>query len=66
MTFIALLFSVFGLTRMNLTGNLSDDFNKRDALYKDLKYFENKYKGVLPLEILVDTKKKMDCLSHII
>ena len=57
-TFIALLFSVFGLTRMNLTGNLSDDFNKRDALYKDLKYFENKYKGVLPLEILVDTKKK--------
>ena len=43
---------------MNLTGNLSDDFNKRDALYKDLKYFENKYKGVLPLEILVDTKKK--------
>jgi predicted RND superfamily exporter protein len=57
-TFIALLFSIFGLTRMNLTGNLSDDFNKRDALYKDLKYFENKYKGVLPLEILVDTKKK--------
>jgi predicted RND superfamily exporter protein len=57
-TFIALLFSIFGLTRINLTGNLSDDFNKRDVLYKDLKYFENKYKGVLPLEILVDTKKK--------
>ena len=57
-TFIALLFSIFGLSKMNLTGNLSDDFNKRDALYKDLKYFENKYKGVLPLEILVDTKKK--------
>jgi predicted RND superfamily exporter protein len=57
-TLIALLFSIFGLSKMNLTGNLSDDFNKRDALYKDLKYFENKYKGVLPLEILVDTKKK--------
>ena len=57
-TIIALLFSIFGLSKMNLTGNLSDDFNKRDALYKDLKYFENKYKGVLPLEILVDTKKK--------
>ena len=57
-TLVALLFSIFGLSKMNLTGNLSDDFNKRDALYKDLKYFENKYKGVLPLEILVDTKKK--------
>jgi predicted RND superfamily exporter protein len=57
-TLIALLLSIFGLSKMNLTGNLSDDFNKRDTLYKDLKYFENKYKGVLPLEILVDTKKK--------
>ena len=57
-TFIAILLSIVGLNKMNLTGNLSDDFNKRDALYKDLKYFENKYKGVLPLEILVDTKKK--------
>jgi hypothetical protein len=57
-TILVVLFSVLGLTKINLTGNLSDDFNKRDVLYKDLQYFENKYGGVLPLEILINTNKK--------
>ncbi|MDG2138958.1 MAG: MMPL family transporter [Flavobacteriales bacterium] len=57
-TILTVVLSLFGLTKVNLTGNLSDDFNKRDVLYKDLKYFENKYGGVLPLEILINTNKK--------
>ena len=57
-TAIIVLISFYGLTKMNLTGNLSEDFNKKDILYKDLKFFERNYGGVLPLEILVNTNKK--------
>jgi hypothetical protein len=57
-TLLAVIIGSIGLTQITRTGNLSDDFNKKDILYKDLKFFENKYGGVLPLEILVNTKKK--------
>lgn len=57
-TVIILLISFYGLTKMNFTGNLSEDFNKKGELYKDLKFFEDNYGGVLPLEILVNTNKK--------
>ena len=57
-TFLLVLISFYGLTKMNFTGNLSEDFNKKDVLYKDLKFFEKNYGGVLPLEILVNTNKK--------
>ncbi len=57
-TVLLVLISFYGLTKMNFTGNLSEDFNKKDVLYKDLKFFEKNYGGVLPLEILVNTKKK--------
>tara|TARA_B100000614_G_scaffold54754_1_gene47428 strand:- start:204 stop:2510 length:2307 start_codon:yes stop_codon:yes gene_type:complete len=57
-TVLLVLISFYGLTKMNFTGNLSEDFNKKDILYKDLKFFEKNYGGVLPLEILVNTNKK--------
>ena len=57
-TISVIILGCIGLTQINRTGNLSDDFNKEDVLYNDLKFFENKYGGVLPLEILVNTKKR--------
>ena len=34
-------------------------FPKSDKIYTDLKFFEKNFKGVMPLEIIVDTKKKV-------
>ncbi len=39
-----------------------DDLPKSDKIYTDLKWFENSFGGVMPLEILVDTKKKKGIL----
>lgn len=36
---------------------------RKNRLYKDLQYFENRFNGVMPLEILIDTKKKQGALS---
>ncbi|MEP7144752.1 MAG: MMPL family transporter, partial [Ferruginibacter sp.] len=35
-----------------------DDLPKTDKIYTDLKFFEKNFKGVMPLEIIVDTKKR--------
>ena len=57
-TVVITILALFGLSQIKINGNLSDDFNKKQALYKDLKFFEKNYGGVMPLEILIDTKKK--------
>jgi predicted RND superfamily exporter protein len=50
--------SVIGIFKLKSVGYIVDDLPKTDKIYTDLKFFENNFKGVMPLEILVDTKKK--------
>ncbi|MCF8304473.1 MAG: MMPL family transporter [Bacteroidales bacterium] len=57
-TGILLIAGVFGVTRLKTTGNIVDDIPKKDRLYQDLVFFEKEFKGILPLEITIDTKKK--------
>jgi hypothetical protein len=44
--------------RLKTVGYIVDDLPKTDKIYTDLKFFESNFKGVMPLEIVVDTKKK--------
>lgn len=57
-TTLILLFSIAGITRLKSVGYIVDDLPHTDKIYTDLKFFEKNFKGVMPLEILVDTKKK--------
>jgi len=57
-TGLVILIGLIGLTRLKTTGNVVDDISKRDALYKDLSFLEEHFKGVMPLEVVVDTRKK--------
>ena len=50
--------SIAGVFRLQSVGYIVDDLPKTDKLYTDLKFFEKNFKGVMPLEILVDTKKR--------
>lgn len=50
--------SVVGIFRLKSVGYIVDDLPKTDKIYTDLKFFETNFKGVMPLEIVVDTKKK--------
>lgn len=52
------LFAVLGIFRLKSEGFIVDDLPKTDKIYTDLKWFEAHFGGVMPLEILVDTKKK--------
>lgn len=50
--------SIVGATKLKSLGYIVDDLPKEDKLYTDLRFFENNFKGIMPLEIVVDTKKK--------
>ena len=62
-TTILILFGVFGILNVKITGNLTDELPKEGDLYKDLKFFESNFGGVMPLEVVVNTKKKNGLLK---
>ncbi|MEO5893840.1 MAG: MMPL family transporter [Ferruginibacter sp.] len=53
-----LVFSVIGIFKLKTVAFIVDDLPKTDKIYTDLKFFEKNFKGVMPLEIVVDTKKR--------
>ncbi|MEO6722294.1 MAG: MMPL family transporter [Ferruginibacter sp.] len=57
-TTIIVAFSLIGIFRLNTIAFIVDDLPKTDKIYTDLKFFEKNFKGVMPLEILIDTKKR--------
>lgn len=52
-----LLLGIYGITLMKSSGYMVDDIPESDPVYKDLKFFESNFDGLMPLEIMVDTKK---------
>ena len=53
---IILIFSFYGLSKIKSVSFLVDDVPAESSLMKDLKFFESNFSGVMPLEIVVDTK----------
>lgn len=58
LTSVVLIVAVVGILRLRSEGFMVDDLPKTDKIYTDLKFFEKHFKGVMPLEIVVDTKRR--------
>jgi predicted RND superfamily exporter protein len=58
LTLMFVIFSVAGIFKLKTEGFIVDDLPRTDKIYKDLKFFEHNFKGVMPLEIVIDTKKR--------
>jgi uncharacterized protein len=56
-TAAALIFSAVGIFKLKTIAFIVDDLPKTDKIYTDLKFFEKNFTGVMPLEIVLDTKK---------
>lgn len=55
---VVVLVSAYGVTKINVIGYVVDDLPKKDPIYTDLRFFEENFNGVLPFEIMIDTKRK--------
>ncbi|MCG6188802.1 efflux RND transporter permease subunit [Maribellus maritimus] len=56
-TTIILAAGFYGISLMKTSGYMVDDIPKDDPIYIDLKFFESNFDGLMPLEIMIDTKK---------
>ncbi|MES2747222.1 MAG: MMPL family transporter [Bacteroidota bacterium] len=50
--------SLFGVSKMRISGSLIEDMPKNAGFYGDIVFFEEEFDGVMPLEIMIDTKRK--------
>lgn len=57
-TAAVLIFAVLGIFKLKSVSFIVDDLPKTDQVYTDLKFFEKNFNGVMPLEIVIDTKKE--------
>lgn len=63
-TLAVTVIGILGMLRINLIGYVVDDLPKNDPVYTDLHFFESRFKGVLPFEISIDTKKENGVFSE--
>jgi predicted RND superfamily exporter protein len=63
-TLILVIVCLYGLTRINVNSYIVDDLPKSSNTLSDLKFFEANFKGVLPLEVSIDTKRKNGIMNQ--
>lgn len=55
---LLLIFSIIGMYQIKVSGSLIEDMPKKTSFFKDIRFFEQEFDGIMPLEILIDTKRK--------
>ena len=55
---LLLVFSVIGVSQMKVSGSLIGEMPKSASFYKDILFYEKEFNGVMPLEIMINTKHK--------
>ena len=55
---ILIIGSMIGMNKIEISGSLIEDMPKKKQFFKDIKFFEDEFNGIMPLEIMVDTKRK--------
>ncbi|NRA93656.1 MAG: MMPL family transporter [Psychroserpens sp.] len=55
---VLLVVSLLGINKIIISGSLIEDMPKGKEFFKDIRFFESEFNGIMPLEIMVDTKRK--------
>ena len=54
---ILIIASIIGIYQIKISGSLIDDMPKDKEFYSDILFFEEEFGGIMPLEVLIDTKE---------
>jgi len=55
---IAIIMSIIGIYQIRISGSLLEDMPQDASFFDDIKFYEKEFDGILPVEIMVDTKRK--------
>ena len=53
-----LIFGIIGIYKIKVSGSIIEDMPKNTGFFEDIRFFEREFDGVMPLEIMIDTKRK--------
>jgi hypothetical protein len=59
-----LVVSIFGMTKIISTGNVTSDLPKKDPILLDMKFIEKNFGGSIPFEVTIDYKRKGRLFSN--
>jgi hypothetical protein len=60
---VLLVASIIGIYSIKISGSLLEDMPQQADFFKDIRFFEKEFNGVLPLEIVIDTKHPKGALK---
>jgi predicted RND superfamily exporter protein len=55
---IAIMMSIIGIYQIKLSGTIIDDLPKKASFFKDIRFFEDQMSGIMPVEVMIDTRRK--------
>ncbi len=55
---ILLIASIIGMYQIKISGSLIEDMPKNANFFKDIRFFEEEFNGIMPLEIMINTNQK--------
>ncbi|SDB58668.1 hypothetical protein SAMN03097699_2338 [Flavobacteriaceae bacterium MAR_2010_188] len=60
---VLLTASIIGIFQIRISGSLIEDMPHNTDFFDDIRFFENEFDGVMPLEIMVDTQRKQGVMK---
>ncbi|MEZ4757487.1 MAG: MMPL family transporter [Flavobacteriales bacterium] len=64
-TAVVVTLGLIGISRLRNEAHVVDDLPSDARIMQDLRFFESRFNGVMPLEVMVDTRKKGQVLKDI-
>jgi predicted RND superfamily exporter protein len=55
---VLLAVSIIGIYQIKISGSIIEDMPQDTQFFEDIRFFEKEFDGIMPLEIMVDTKRK--------
>ncbi len=62
-TIVLIFVSMIGVYQIKVSGSIIEDMPKGEEFYKDILFFEEEFGGIMPLEIIIDTKKEKGVMN---
>ncbi len=62
---VLLVMSIIGIYQINISGSPIEDMPKKAQFFKDIRFFEQEFDGIMPIEIVIDTERKNGVLRPV-
>jgi len=62
---VLLVLSIIGIYQINISGSPIEDMPKNAEFFKDIRFFEQEFDGIMPIEIVINTERKNGVLRPV-